>query len=65
MGVDLQSIRSRLSGLRESLTSTTRSLKGRWGAGHHAAGNHHRCALCVTLEGRGLYVPEVLRPTFG
>ncbi len=45
MGVDLASIRSRLSGLRESLTSTTRSLKGRWGAGAHAAGGgHHRCA---------------------
>lgn len=45
MGVDLASIRSRLSGLRDSLTNTTRSLKGRWGvgagAGGHYQGGHH------------------------
>ena len=44
MGVDLQSLRRGLSGLRDSLTNTTRSLKGRWGGGGHgqSAGGHRR-----------------------
>ncbi|KAK9908472.1 hypothetical protein WJX75_008453 [Coccomyxa subellipsoidea] len=49
MGMDLQGLRSRLAGIKDTFANTTRSLKGRWGAqrsasdhnGHHQGHHHH------------------------
>ena len=49
MGMDLQGLRSRLAGIKDTFANTTRSLKGRWGQrsasdhnGHHQSHHHHR-----------------------
>jgi hypothetical protein len=39
MGMDLQGWRMRLSGIKDTFTNTTRSLKGRWGSSHR---EHHQ-----------------------
>ncbi|CAL8469325.1 g8866 [Coccomyxa elongata] len=40
MGMDLQGLRSRLAGIKDTFANTTRSLKGRWG-GHRGACDHN------------------------